>query len=275
MIAGFLIALREGLEAALIVGLTLGVLAKMDRRGYHTAVWSGVAAAAVISLGVAGLLHLLGTSFEGEGEKIFEGATTIIGAAVLTWMIYWMQGQSRRLQQGLESDVHLAAERGQRVGLFGIAFFAVLREGIETALFLTANALSTSAGGTFIGGLIGLLAAGFLGWVIFATAVRLDVRRFFQITSFLLILFAAGLFAHGVHEFIEVGWIPPLLDPLWDINPILSEDSITGMFLKALFGYNGDPSLSEVLAYIGYYLLILLGARRLSSGGTEWARATR
>jgi len=274
MIPGFLIALREGLEAALIVGLTLGVLAKMDRRDYRSVVWSGVATAVVISLGVAGLLNLLGTSFEGKAEEVFEGATMIVAAGVLTWMIYWMQSQSRRLQQGLESDVRLAAERDQKVGLFGIAFFAVLREGIETALFLTANALSTSAQQAFIGGLIGLVAAGFLGWAIFATTVRLDVRRFFQVTSVILILFAAGLFAHGIHEFIEVGWIPAIIDPLWDINPILSEDSVVGTLLKALFGYNGDPSLSEVLAYIGYYLLIFLGARRLSRGRPEWARVT-
>jgi high-affinity iron transporter len=274
MIPGFLIALREGLEAALIVGLTLGVLTKIDRRGYHTAVWSGVAAAAFISLGVAGLLHLLGTNFEEEAEKVFEGVTMIIAAGVLTWMIFWMRGQSLQLQQRLEGDVRLAVERGQKVVLFGIAFFAVLREGIETALFLTANALSTSAPQTFIGGLIGLVTAGFLGWAIFATTVRLDVRRFFQVTSVILILFAAGLFAHGIHEFIEAGWIPAIIDPLWDINHILSEDSGMGTLFKALFGYNGDPSLSEVLAYIGYYLLILLGARRLSRTRPEWARAT-
>ncbi len=272
MIPGFLIALREGLEAALIVGLTLGVLTKMDRRGYHTAVWSGVVAAGVISVGAAGLLYLLGTNFEGEAEKVFEGATMIVAAGVLTWMIYWMQGQSRQLKQGLESDVRLAAERGQSVGLFLIAFIAVLREGIETALFLTANALSTSARQTFIGGLFGLFTAGFLGWVIFTTAVRLNVRRFFQVTSVLLILFAAGLFAHGVHEFIEVGWIPPIIDPVWDLNSILSEDSIAGMFLKALFGYNEDPSLSEVLAYVGYYLMVLFGTRLLSSGRSKLVR---
>lgn len=272
MIPGFLIALREGLEAALIVGLTLGVLTKIDRRGYHTAVWSGVAAAAVISLGAAGLLHLLGTNFEGEAEKVFEGVTMIIAAGVLTWMIYWMRDQSRQLQQRLESNVRLAVEQGQKVGLFGIAFFAVLREGIETALFLTANALSTSAQQTFIGGLIGLVVAGFLGWAIFATTVRLDIRRFFQVTSLILILFAAGLFAHGIHEFIELGWIPAIIDPVWDVNSILSEDSIAGMFLKALFGYNGDPSLSEVLAYISYYLLILLGTRFLSRGRPKWVR---
>lgn len=114
-----------------------------------------------------------------------------------------------------------------------------------------------------IGGLIGLATACLLGWGFFAASIRLDISRFFQITSVLLILFAAGLIAHSIHELNEVGWIPVIVTPVWDINHILSEESNFGKMLKALFGYNGNPSLSEVLAYIGYYLLIILGIRRL------------
>jgi len=170
---------------------------------------------------------------------------------------------SRRIQLGLESDVRAAATQGQNMGLFGIAFFAVLREGIETALFLTAAAMNASTRETLIGGLAGIVSAVVLGWGLFASTIRLDVRRFFQLSSALLILFAAGLFAHGIHEFNEAGLIPAVINPLWDINHILDENSTLGSILKALFGYNGNPSLTEVLAYLGYFVAVYLGFRSL------------
>lgn len=261
MIPSFLIGLREGLEAALIIGLTMGVLAKMDRKELRSVVWYGAGAAGLISILAAIGLQIVGASLEGRTEEIFEGATMLLAAAVLTWMIFWMQRMSRQILSDLESDVHNAVSEGYKWGLFGIAFFAVLREGIETALFLTAAAISSSAGQTFIGGVAGILLAIVLGWALFASTLQLNVRRFFQITSALLILFAAGLFAHGVHEFIEAGLIPGVVDPLWNINPYLDESSTVGSLLKALFGYNGNPSLTEVIAYLGYFIAIYFGIR--------------
>jgi|Deesub1362A_J573_1020465.scaffolds.fasta_scaffold07609_2 high-affinity iron transporter len=263
MIASFLIALREGLEAALIVGIALGVLVKLRRGDLRRWVWSGVAAAVLISLGVAWALNAMGASLEGPAEEVFEGIAMLLAAGVLTWMIFWMQRQGSRIQRELERDVRSAASQGQAWGLFGIAFFAVLREGIETALFLTAAAMASGSQQTLAGGLLGLAAAVAVGWLIFATTVRLNVRRFFQVTSVLLILFAAGLVAHGIHEFNEVGWVPPIIEHVWDINPILDENSTVGTLLKALFGYNGNPSLTEVIAYVLYYAVVLLGLRRL------------
>jgi high-affinity iron transporter len=262
MIPGFLLALREGLEAALIVGVTLGVLAKMKRTQFAPVVWLGVALAAALSFGAALALNGAGAELEGRAEEIFEGLTMFLAAGVLTWMIFWMQRQGRRARAGLEADVRAAAGRGQAWGLFAIAFFAVLREGIETALFLTAAALTATARETLVGGLAGLAAAAALGWALFAATVRLDVRRFFQITGVLLIVFAAGLAAHGVHEFNEAGWIPAVVEHVWNLNPLLNEKSPLGLMLTALFGYNGNPSLTEVLAYAGYYAAVYFGARR-------------
>jgi high-affinity iron transporter len=133
-----------------------------------------------------------------------------------------------------------------------------LREGIELALFLTAAALTATAGATIVGGLIGLGAAAVAGWLLFATTSRLDLRTFFRVTSALLIVFAAGLVAYGVHEFNEAGLIPPVIEHVWDLNPILDENSGVGQVLKALLGYNGNPSLTEVLAYAGYWVVILV-----------------
>jgi high-affinity iron transporter len=261
MIPSFLLSLREGVEAALIIGVVLGTLRKINRMDMSRSVWFGAGIAAILSFLAALLLKALGAAFEGRAEEIFEGITMVLAAGVLTWMIFWMQRQSLTLTSELESGVQRAALLGGNQALFSIAFLAVLREGVELALFLTAASISTEAMQTLIGAALGLSAAVLLGWLLFATTVRLNLRRFFQVTSILLIMFAAGLFAHGVHEFNEAGIIPPVIEHIWDTNHILDENSSAGMFLKALFGYNGNPSLTEFIAYSGYFLAILIGLR--------------
>jgi high-affinity iron transporter len=143
-----------------------------------------------------------------------------------------------------------------------LAFLAVVREGIELALFLTATGFVVRAGQTLIGGLLGLAAAIVLGWLLFSATLRLALRRFFQVTGVLLILFAAGLVAHGVHEFNEAGGIPSVVAQVWNVNPWLDENSTLGSILKALFGYNGNPSLTEVLAYLAYFALVSVALKR-------------
>ena len=145
--------------------------------------------------------------------------------------------------------------------MFALAFLAVVREGIELALFLTAATFASDARGTILGALLGLGLAVILGWGLFASTIRLNLQRFFQVTGFLLILFAAGLVAHGVHEFNEAGVIPSLIERVWNVNPILDENATLGSMLKALFGYNGNPSLTEVLAYFAYFVAIFFGLR--------------
>jgi high-affinity iron transporter len=256
MLASFLITLREGLEAALIVGIVLSVLRKLEQRNRDRPVWLGVGAAVLVSIVVGLVLQALGVAFEGRGEKIFEGIAMLLAAAVLTWMIFWMQRQGRQIQAELERDVRQAVLAGSAWALFSLAFVAVVREGIETALFMTAAAFSTTATQTLIGGILGLAVAVVLGWLIFAAGRRLNVRAFFRGTSVLLILFAAGLFAHGVHEFQEAGLLPVIVEHLYDLNPILDENGTVGAFLKALFGYNGNPSLLESLSYLAYFVVI-------------------
>lgn len=261
MIPSFLLSLREGVEAALIIGVVLGTLRKINQLDMGRTVWLGAGSAAVLSFLTAIVLRTLGASFEGHAEEIFEGITMLLAAGVLTWMIFWMQRQSRTIRSELESGVQNAVSFGGNKALFSLAFLAVLREGIELALFLTAASLSTDTFQMLIGAIFGLLAAVVLGWLLFATTVRLNMRRFFQMTGILLILFAAGLLAQGVHEFNEAGIIPPLLEHVWDTNHIVDENSTLGLFLKALFGYNGNPSLTEVIAYIGYFIAIFIGLR--------------
>ncbi len=260
MLPSFLLSLREGLEAALIVGIVLSALRKMNRSDSAPAVWTGVAAAVIVSGAAAVALTLLGYELEDPAEAIFEGLTMLLAAGILTWMIFWMSRQSHTMQANLEAGVQKAASGGRRA-LFVLAFVAVLREGVELALFLTAATFTSNATQTILGGLLGLGAAVLLGGLLFAASIRLNLRKFFTVTGILLVFFAAGLLAHGVHEFNEVGWIPPIIEHVWDASPILSEESAAGETLKALFGYNANPSLTEVLAYLGYFGATLLGLR--------------
>ncbi len=267
MLPAFLLALREGLEAALIVGIVLGVLRKLGHNRQQVSVWQGAVAAIAVSLVAALLLYAVGLKMEGSAEQIFEGVTMLLAAAILTWMIFWMQTQGRRINRELETGVRQAVSgMGGNKGhwaLFSVAFIAVLREGIETALFLTATTFTAGGQATLLGALLGLSAAAALGYILFATTRQLNVKRFFQVTSVLLILFAAGLVAHSIHEFNEVGWIPAVVEHLWDTNGLLDENSGLGLIIKALFGYNGNPSLTEVLGYVVYWAALIFGVRRL------------
>ncbi|HSF79962.1 MAG TPA: iron uptake transporter permease EfeU [Anaerolineales bacterium] len=262
MVPSYLLALREGLEAALIIGIVLGALRKYNRSALSSIVWAGVISATLVSIAVAFVLYRLGASLEGAAEEIFEGITMFLAAGVLTWMIFWMHRQARTIKSELEANVRRAATNSGKGTLFSLAFLAVVREGVELALFLTAAAYATDSQQTVAGTLLGLGTAALFGWSLFATTVRLDLRRFFQVTGVLLILFAAGLVAHGVHELNEVGWIPAIVEHVWDINFVLNEDSFIGQLLKALFGYNGNPSLTEVLAYFGYFVVIVFSLNR-------------
>jgi len=262
MLAGFLLALREGIEAALIVGIVLGMLRKMNRADRAGWVWLGVGVASAVSVIAAVALNVLGAEFEGPGELAFEGLTMLFSASVLTWMIFWMQKQGRQTQLGLEADVKSALSRGTHWGLFFVAFLAVVREGIELALFLTAVNFTEPAAGVeapilgWLGGLLGLIAAVIIGWLMFDTAIKLNLRRFFQLTSIVLIVFAAGLVGHAIHEFNELGWIPSVVEHVYDINALVPEASVIGQFLKALFGYNANPSLTEMIGYLGYFAAV-------------------
>ena len=269
MLPTYLLSLREGLEAALIIGIVLGAVSKIRRNDLAPAVWLGTLSAVAISILTAVLLTSFGTSLEERAEQIFEGVTMLIAAGILTWMIFWMGKQARFLKGELEAGVNKAAASQGKRAVFWLAFVAVVREGVELAIFVTAaffagdqSQVTTNIIQTLAGTILGLGTAALLGWTLFATAVRLDLRRFFQVTGILLILFAAGLVAHGVHEFNEVGWIPSVIEHVWDVNMIIDENSLTGLLLKTLFGYNGNPSLTEMIAYIVYMITVSIFWRR-------------
>ncbi len=273
MLSALLITLREGLEAALIVGIVLGYLRQIGQRDRAPYAWAGIATAVGLSALLAISMRVVGAELDKPYEQLFEGATMLLAVAVLTWMIFWMRYQARFLQRDLERQVHSAVTQGQNWGLFVLTFLAVFREGLETALFLAANAFAADAVSTLTGALIGLALAVGAGILIYAYSVRLDVKLFFNVTSLLLIVFAAGLLAHGVHEFQEIGWLPILTGTAWDTRWLLDNNSVLGSILRSLVGYNAKPSLLEVATYIGYWLIVLQAVRwwtqRLSARLTQ------
>ena len=263
MLASFFLSLREGLEAALIIGVLLGTINKLNRPQNKPAIWYGTGAAMLVSIAVGVILNLLGASFEGRAEEIFEGITMLLAASLLTWMILWMRTQARQMSKKLESDVQAAVHSQNSTALFTLAFLAVIREGVELAFFLTAASISSTGTAILTGAALGLGSVIILAILLFNSLIRLDIAKFFQVTSVILIIFAAGLVAHGVHEFNEAGIIPPVIEHVWDINHLLDENSTGGELLKALAGYNGNPSLTEVIAYLVYFTALGLSNKRL------------
>lgn len=256
MLPSLLLALREGVEAALVVGLLVSALKKMQRTDLAPHVWWGVAAGAVISLLVAVVLNLVGTTLVGAAEKLFEGLTMLAAAVLLTWMIVWMSRQAHLLRRKVEQDVRSALSHGSGWALFFAAFLAVVREGVELAIYLVAAGMASNPLQELVGAVVGLILAAGLGWLLFSSARRLPLQRFFQVTNVLLILFAAGLLAHGIGELNEVGWIPSGVVPLYNLTAWLPQESLPGQLLHTLFGYTDTPSLVQTLAYLVYFAVL-------------------
>ncbi len=266
MLASLLIVFRETLEVALVVGLVSGYLARSGQQRLQSAVWAAAAAGAAVSVLGAFLFQRLAGGFTGKAEQIFEGLTMLLGAGLLTTLIIWIAGRNdatRRLEERVA-----ASEASRYPGLFLLVFLAILREGVETVLFLAAARFSASDR-NLIGALIGLAAAVLLGFALFRGLLRISLRAFFAATNALLVLFAAGLVGRGIHELQEAGLISGAAQQLYDLNALLPEESFAGDLARGLFGYSAKPSLIETLAYALYLaasaaLWIYAGRRRRS-----------
>ena len=265
MLESFLVTSRETLEASLVVGIVLAYLNRTNNQNYRKTVYYGIIFGILASIIAAFVFTLFTGGFEGKAEQIFEGITMLIGAFLLTTMILWMM-QQRHIAKEIEGKVekHLMAQPLlSHLGIFMLIFVAIIREGVETVIFL--NAINYASGINFVGGTLGIVAAIFVGYLFFVGFKKINLKKLFNVSSILLILFAAGLVAHGFHEFEEAGIVNGIITPLFDINPILNEKGILGSFLKGLFGYNGNPSLLEVAAYIAYLGVIFYLYKRIES----------
>jgi high-affinity iron transporter len=202
------VTLREGFEASLIVGIVLAFLDRTGRRDAFWPVWIGTFAAVAISVAVGVALFAIGAEFEGRAEAVWEGSVMLLAAGLLTWMVFWMRRQARTIRRHLESQVDQALQMGSAFALGLVAFVGVLREGLETALFLLGTFEGSNATTSLIGGLLGLAAAVVLGYAFYRGSSRLDLRRFFTVTSILLLAFAGWLLFGGLHELQEGGVLP-------------------------------------------------------------------
>lgn len=259
--------LREGLEAALIVGILLAYVARRQGGRESRWIWAGTASAAVLSVAAGIVIFNTIGSLDERSEEIAEGVVAFIAAGLLTWMIFWMGSQARYMRASLENRVDLAFASGSVAALAAIAFFAVLREGLESALFMISTTVGSDANGfQLLGGALGLAVAVGLGYLIYRGGTRIDIRLFFRVTGTLIVLFAAGLVAKGIHEFQGVGLLPVLADPILDLGVFDPDTNIVGRFGKSLFGWRPDPSLLMVVGYLAYLIPVGLKFLAMTSG---------
>lgn len=255
MLAGVLITLREGLEAFLIVGILLGYLTKIEQPRSKRYVWLGALTAIALSALIAVGFQLLAVQFEGELEEIFEVAVGLLAVGVLTWMVLWMQRQSRTIKSELETKMAQAISANQLFGLASLAFVSIFREGVETALFLAALAGSAERAGLLPGAIIGLVISAVIAYLIFNTSVRLNLRRFFIVTGSLLILIAAGILVNAVHGLEELGLVPGILaTTVWNTSGLVADGSLAGRLLHAFVGYTSKPMLLQAVLYLAYVI---------------------
>ena len=267
--SGLLTGLREGVEAALIVSIILAYLARTGNRRFFNHIWVGTIAAVAVSLGIGILLFLTVGGLKPPYEQIFEGLTMLLAAAVVTWMLFWMRRQAGSVKGELHARIDRALSEGTVFGLTVLAFTAVIREGIETSLFLVGQATSAQdgAGAVMAGALVGLAISALLGVGFYRGARLINLQQFFRWTGIALIFIAAGLLSHAVHEFIEVGWITVGTQQLFDLSAMLPHEAITGapggivllagQFLRALFGYTSQPEVATFIVWLVYVVVVL------------------
>jgi high-affinity iron transporter len=262
---GLLTGLREGVEAALIVSIILAYLAKTGNQRHFGKIWLGAGAAVALSIAIGVLLFVTIGGFEEPAEQIFEGFAMVIAASVVTWMLFWMRRTAANIKGQLHAGVDRALVEGGIFGLAILAFTAVIREGIETALFLMgqATAAGTQASSTLVGAVIGLVIAVGIGYALYRGARIINLRTFFNWTGIALIFIAAGLLSHGIHEFIEAGWISFGTGTAFDISGILPHEpdagalGVVGSILRALVGYTSTPEWITFVAWLAYIVVVL------------------
>jgi high-affinity iron transporter len=267
MLSTFLIALREGLEAALIVGILVAYLVKTGLNHLLAPLWAGVSIAIVASLALGGFLSFTSAELTPRGEEFFAGTTSFLAVGFVTWMVFWMQRAARGLRDELHGKVDSAVGAGS-LAIAVTAFVAVVREGLETALFIYTNFKTVGAASSATVGLIlGLALAVALGYLIYNRSVKINLGKFFQITGTALIIVAAGVLSYGIHEYQELGWLPGAESFIWDVTSWMAKDSILATVLAGSIGFDTTTSWLQFLVagtYIGLVLWLYLKPARAS-----------
>lgn len=250
MLSTLLIALREGLEASLIIGILVAYLVRTDRKRFLPYLWLGVGLAIALSLVLGAFLSFTSTELSPAGEQIFAGTSSVTAVALVTWMVFWMKRNARTLRDSLHAKIDDSLPLG-KFGLIAAAFFAVAREGLETALFIYSNFKTVSANSApSIGLIVGLVIAVGLGIAIYRRSIKLNLGKFFTITGTALLIVAAGVLSHGIHEFQEFGLLPGPDAYAWHWAG--GADSILATILDGTIGISTSISWLQLLIWVAF-----------------------
>lgn len=257
MLSTFLIALREGLEGSLIIGILVAYLIRTNRRNHLWPLWSGVSVALIGSFGFGAFLSFTSNELTPRGEELFAGTTSLVAVAMVTWMVFWMKRSARNLRGELQDKI----DQAQAVGAFaiaGAAFFAVAREGLETALFVYSNFKTVSSDSAPTIGLVaGLAVAIALGFLIYKQSIKLDLGKFFLVTGVALIVVAGGVLSYGIHELQEFGLLPGPDAFAWNLTNWISTDSILGALLAGTIGFDTTTSWLQLCFWVAYLGVVI------------------
>jgi high-affinity iron transporter len=264
--SGLLTGLREGVEAALIVAIVCAYLARTGNARHFGKIAAGVGIAVAVSFGLGAAIFVTVGTLEAPYEQVFDGAAMLLAAGVVTWMLFWMRRQASSVKGDLQRALDRVLTEGTAWSLGLLAFSAVIREGVETAIFLVGQARAVATAGAEGGGgsvavlagaLAGLAIAVVLGYGFYRGSRVLDLQVFFRWTGVLLVFIAAGLVSHAVHDFVEIGWIWVGIASAFDISAILPHDRGIGLLLRAIFGYTSAPEWATLATWATYVVVVL------------------
>ena len=274
LVSNGLIGLREGLEAALVVTILVAFLVKTGRRSALRYVWAGTVAAVAISVAAGALLAYAYTAMSFEQQEAFGGFASIVAVAFVTGMVFWMRRAAMAISGHLREQLDGALRVGP-VAVATVAFLAVAREGLETALIFFSSVQTAGEGSNvpLLGLLAGLAGAVVLGYLIYRGAIRINLTRFFTVTGVLLVLVAAGILAYGVHDLQEAGLLPGLNTLAFDVSEYISAQSWYGALLKGIFNFSPQTTVLEAVVWVGYGAIVL--TTFLLSGRTRTTRAAQ
>ena len=257
MFANYLIGLREGLEAALVVGILVAYVVRTGNRDRLAPIFAGVGLAVAASIAVGAILTYTSRSLSFEAQEAFGGFMSIIAVAFVTWMVFWMRRQARHLKGELHGKVDVAMAGGA-LALAVMAFVAVGREGLETALFLWAAQSAGDGASPLVGAMLGLVTATVVGWLLYKGSVRIDLAKFFRITGAGLIIVAAGVLAYGMHDLTEAGLIDVLSGKAFDVTETIPPSSWYGTLLRGIFNFRPDMTWLEVVVWTAYVVPVMI-----------------
>ena len=262
MLAPFLIMLREGIEAALIIGIIAGYLRQTGRQAWVPTIWVGVLLAVALSLFAGAALQLASASFPQKTQELIEAIIGLVAVTALVGMVFWMRRAGRSIKAELQSSIDGAVGTQTSgwtasLALIGVVFLAVAREGLESVFFLLATFQQAPDASASIGAALGIGVAVLVGWAIYAGALRLNLRRFFRWTGIFILFVAAGLFSGSLKALHEAGLWNSLMEPVYDLSGVLPEASPIGTVLSGFLGYREAPSLGEFIVWAAFLCITL------------------